>query len=95
MLVSFAVHFKKSNRETVVIPASSGATVLSLYQGIVDHSFDSTEPPSETGQRCTTSSGRKSSRQQNFQDVPLIAQLSEVVVVFGMYFQIHLDVLIR
>ena len=72
----------------VVVPdddASSGATVLSLFQGIVDHSFESTEPfslsPETQDSPVQALVGKV---QESLQDVPLTARLSEVVATFGM-----------
>lgn len=76
----------------VVVPdeEASDASVSSLFLAIVNHTYDSTEPftLSPEKQDCPIQAQvGKSQDSQNFQDVPLIARLSEVVAAFGMYFK--------
>ena len=77
----------------VVVPeeeASSGASVSSLFLAIVNHTYDSTEPfiLSLEKRDCPIQAQvGKAQDSKNFQDVPLIARLSEVVAAFGMYFK--------
>ena len=60
------------------------------FKGSTDHSFDSMEPfslsPEKQSSAIQAQVG-KAQDSQNFQDVPLIAHLSEVVAAFGMYFK--------
>ena len=84
MLVSTKIMVQYASRRVVerdwrivVIPDedAAGATVLSLFQGIIDHSFDSMEPfslsPEKQSSAIQAQVG-KAQDSQNFQDRSLI-----------------------
>ena len=99
MLVSTKVILQLANKRVlerdwriVVIPEEDApeANVLSLFQAIVDHTYDSDEPLSlSPEQLCGAIQAKigKAQDSQHFQDVPLVAKLAEVVAPFGMFFK--------
>ena len=100
MLVSTRMIFQYSSQKVVerdwrivAVPDEevSDASVSSLFLAVVNHAYDPMEPftlPLEK-RDCPVQAqvGKAMDDLSNFQDVPLVARLSEVVVAFGMYFK--------
>ena len=87
----------KRDWRIVVIPDedSSSASVMSLFQAIVDHTYDSAEPftlAPENKDCAIQAQVGKAQDSQNFQNVPLTAPLSEVVASFDTYFKYFVQI---
>ena len=78
----------------VAIPEEDAATasVLTLFEAIVQHTYDSLEPFS-LSEDCPVQAqvGRTAHDKLTFQDVPMNARLIELVNDFGMYIKFILQ----
>ena len=102
MLVSTRVVLQYSARKVVVrdwrivvIPEEDIATasVLSLFEAIVHHTYDALEPLilSPDQRDCPVQAQVNRTAPGSFQDIPMTARLVELVEAFGMYIKFVLQ----